>query len=62
MSELVSLERKDYEAMKKEIRDIKESLEVLLDRELMESAKRGLQDIKEGRTVSHEEVKKRLSC
>jgi len=28
----------------------------------MESAKRGLQDIKEGRTVSHEEVKKRLSC
>ena len=62
MSDVVSLDRKEFNAMKREIRDIKESLSVLLDRELMDSAKRGLKDIKAGRTLSHEEVKKRFSC
>jgi predicted transcriptional regulator len=62
MSESVSLGRKDFEEMKKEIRDIKESLAVLLDRELMDSAKRGLEDIKSGRVLSHEEVKRKFSC
>jgi len=62
MSEIVSLERKDFEGMKKEIRDIKESLAVLLDRELMDSARRGLQDIGAGKVVSHEEVKRKFSC
>jgi len=61
MSEMVCLEKKDLESMKKEIRDIKESLAVLLDRELLESAKRGLADIEAGRVLSHEEVKKKFS-
>ncbi len=48
--------------MKKEMRDIKESVALLLDRELMESAGRGLRDIKAGKVLSHSEVKKRFSC
>lgn len=62
MPETVSVDRKDFEMMKKEIRDIKESLAVLLDRELMESARRGLKDIGTGKTLSHEEVRKKFSC
>jgi predicted transcriptional regulator len=62
MSEMVSLDRKEFEGMKKEIAVIRESLEVLLDREYMDSAKRGLEDITAGRVLSHEAVKKKFSC
>ena len=45
--------------MRREIDSIKETLEILMDRELMESAKRGMRDIKEGRVISHEKIKKK---
>jgi|WetSurMetagenome_2_1015567.scaffolds.fasta_scaffold299468_3 hypothetical protein len=61
MPETVSLPKKEYEAMKKDIKYLKETLEVVMDRELMESTRRGLKDLKEGRTISHEELKKRFA-
>ncbi len=49
----VRIPLKDYEAMK-------ETLEVLRDRELIRSIVRGLDDIRKGRTVPHSEVRKKL--
>ena len=58
MSEMVSLDRKEFEGMKKEIKVIRESLEVLLDREFMDSAKRGLEDINAGRGYRMRQLKR----
>lgn len=58
MPEVVQLS-KEIERIKKELGEMRETFEVLFDRELMESLKRGIKDIKEGRVISLEEYEKK---
>lgn len=43
-----------------EYESLKETVEVLRDRELVESMVRGLEDIQKGRTVPHSQIRKGL--
>ena len=53
MQRTVRVSIEEYESMK-------ETLEVLQDKELVGSIARGLEDLRKGRTIPHSEVRKRI--
>lgn len=60
MSQMIQVPKEEFQSLKREMVEIEERLEILMDRELMAQLIESEKDIKEGRVQSLEEVKKEL--
>lgn len=60
MPQLIQVPKEEFLYLKREMTEMEEKLEILMDRELMAQLIESEKDIKEGRVQSLEEVKKEL--